>query len=241
VKADTLSFDELMYAATLTPLLEEKAKIYEVAIKKNEDWTAYNNLGATYLTLASKTNDANLKAELIAKAKTQFELAANRSDNAITSTNMATSYLMAGDIAKATTYLEKAQKAPKDGPTASALNENLGVISIRKGKYDDAIKYLSAVSSPSAVTNHNLGLAYLLKKDFVKAENTLEKSTSSNPDNGLTYYLRAITAARQGNETALGVTLQQAVSKDSKLKEKALNDLEFAKYASSPVFTNALK
>ena len=45
VSADTLSFEEMMYAATLTPSLEEKAAIYEAATKKGSNWNAHNNLG----------------------------------------------------------------------------------------------------------------------------------------------------------------------------------------------------
>jgi len=52
VKADTLSFEELMYAATLTPSLEEKAAIYEAATKKGTNWNAHNNLGAVYIAQA---------------------------------------------------------------------------------------------------------------------------------------------------------------------------------------------
>jgi hypothetical protein len=54
LSADTLSFDEMMYAATLTPSLEEKAGIYEAATKKGTNWTAHNNLGAVYIAQAAE-------------------------------------------------------------------------------------------------------------------------------------------------------------------------------------------
>jgi len=38
--ADALTFEELMYSATLTPSLDEKAAIYEAATKKGSNWAA---------------------------------------------------------------------------------------------------------------------------------------------------------------------------------------------------------
>ncbi len=58
VSADTLSFEEMMYSATLTPSLEEKAAIYEAATKKGSNWNAHNNLGAVYIAQAME-NPAN--------------------------------------------------------------------------------------------------------------------------------------------------------------------------------------
>jgi hypothetical protein len=69
VKSDTLSFDELMYAATLTPSMEEKAAIYEAATKKGTNWTAHNNLGAAYLQMA--INNPSRAADLASKAAAQ--------------------------------------------------------------------------------------------------------------------------------------------------------------------------
>jgi tetratricopeptide (TPR) repeat protein len=230
-----------MYAATLTPMLEEKLKIYEAATKKGDEWTAYNNLGATYLSLAAKTNDAEMKKTYLTKAKAQFELAVNKEATATALTNLATTQLMMGDNASASTTLDKAAKATKaTTESTKALNESLGVIAIRKGQYDNAIKALSSVSE-SAINNHNLGLAYLMKKDYAKAEMILEKASSANTDQAITYYLRAVNAARQNKEAALGILLKQAVSKDIKLKEKALRDLEFVNFVTNPVFTNSLK
>jgi tetratricopeptide (TPR) repeat protein len=239
VSQDTLSVEELMYAATMTPLIEEKIKIYEVAAKKGDLWSAYNNLGACYLSLANKTTDAATKEELIGKAKAQFELAMNKEANAISSINLASANVVTGDFKAADAVLAKATGAQSTA-TAQGINELKGLIALRKGKYDDAIKAYSSVAT-TATNSHNLGLAYLLKKDLTKAETNLEKASSEDLNNAKTLYLRAVTAAKQSNETALGILLAQAVQKDATYKQKALTDLEFAKYATSPVFTNALK
>ena len=73
VKADTLSFEELMYSATLTPSLDEKVAIYEAATKKGTNWNAHNNLGATYIALAIE--NPSRVAELSDKALAQLEIA----------------------------------------------------------------------------------------------------------------------------------------------------------------------
>ena len=44
---DALSFEELLYSATLTPSLDEKVAIYTAATKKGTNWNAHNNLAAT--------------------------------------------------------------------------------------------------------------------------------------------------------------------------------------------------
>src|SRR5687768_8867261 len=78
VSADTLSFEELMYAATLTPSLDEKAAIYEAATKKGSNWNAHNNLGAVYIAQAIE-NPSNAAA-LADKAQAQLEIAARLND-----------------------------------------------------------------------------------------------------------------------------------------------------------------
>src|SRR6478736_686190 len=76
--ADALLFEELMYGASLTPSLDEKAAIYEAATKKGTNWSAHNNLGATYIAQAIE-NSANA-ATLADKAQAQLEIASKLKD-----------------------------------------------------------------------------------------------------------------------------------------------------------------
>ncbi|HMR58420.1 MAG TPA: hypothetical protein PKC10_13935, partial [Cyclobacteriaceae bacterium] len=55
------------------------------------------------------------------------------------------------------------------------------------------------------------------------------------------YYGAAVAAARSGNGDAVVSNLTSAVRIDSGLKDKALTDLEFAKFATTEAFRNALK
>ena len=239
--ADTLTYEELMYAASLTPLLEEKIKIYETATKSNDSWKSHNNLGVAYYKMSEKTSNTTSKNDFIAKAKAQFELAVNKEDNAFTQNNLAGVYLSEGDHLKAETLFNKAQDAAGGNALVSkSIAAGKGVINIRKGNYTEAIASLSNAEDIENAS-YNLGLTYLLNKDYDKATTALEKESYENKNNALLPYLRAILAARQGDETALGVTLGQAVQIGNKLKEKALNDLEFESFKTKPSFIEALK
>lgn len=241
LSADTLSYEELMYAATLTPLVEEKIKIYQSATKSNDSWKSHNNLGACYVDLAKKASNTTLRNENLTKALAQFELAVNKESNATSLTNLASTLVALEQFDKAKEALAKAKSAQSGGASqAQALAAAHGTYLIRQGDYNNAISNLVKATDVKGAS-HNLGLAYLLKKDYTKAETTLEKATFEDNNNALSYYLRAVVAARQGNETALGVTLGQATQKDSKLKEKAIGDLEFMNFQNSPSFTNAMK
>ena len=240
IPADSLSYEELMYAATLTPLLEEKQKIYEAATKSNDSWKSHNNLGAVYVQMAQKSSNADTKKEYLEKAKAQFGLASNKEENSITFGNLASVELSLGNIPAAEAALKTAQNSGGSSEAYKSIAYTKGVIAIRKGDYSTAIGSLSSASDlPNA--KYNLGLAQLLKKDYSKAATTLEEATYADDKNALAYYLRAIVAARTANETALGVTLTKATSLNTALKAKALTDLEFASFVSNPVFLDALK
>lgn len=237
--ADALSYEELMYAATLTPILDEKSAIYLAASKSNDSWKSQNNLGAVYLEQANKTTSASAKKDLLNKAKAQFELAVNKDKNSIVYSNLAGVLLSLGDIDGASKAITSAEKAI-GSQASSAIQASKGVIAIRKGDYAQAIKSLNASSSlPNS--KYNLGLAKLLKKDYTGAAKTLEEATYEDGNNAWAYYLRAVTAARMKNETAMGVTLAKATSLDASLKAKALTDLEFMNYTTNTAFTDALK
>ena len=75
--------------------------------------------------------------------------------------------------------------------------------------------------------SNNAALAQILTKDYTKAKQTL--AGISKPD-ATTYYLMAVLGARTNNEQMLNSNLRQAVRLDSKLAQKAAQDLEFANF-----------
>lgn len=236
VKSDTLSFDELMYAATLTPSLEEKTAIYEAATKKGTNWTAHNNLGAAYLQAVIE-NPA--KTDLIDKAAAQLEIAAKLNPSSEVHANLATVALMKGNPYKAYSHARMALNGANNDVTRG-VNGVKGACEIYMANYGAAVTSTSS-SADTHVNLFNKGLAQLLNKDFSNASSSFAESTRKNSSYAIAYYGAAVAAARSGNGDAVVSNLVNAVKNDSNLKEKALTDLEFAKFNTTEAFRNALK
>ena len=236
VSSDTLSDEELSFAATLTPSLSEKEQIYTAATKKNDSWQSHNNLGATYLEMAMKNNGGgNLD-----KAITQFEISNKKQENAQAYVNLGSAYLMQGNVAKAYDALKKAEGMSPSNEDRRGMNGVKGAIEIKMAKYGDAVSNLS--NAPDNPVNlFNKGLAQILNGDNSSALTTLEQATSADNDMALAYYAAAIASARSDNESGVTSNLTKAVTADASLKEKALTDLEFRNYASGDAFRNAIK
>ena len=241
VSLDTLNENELGYAATLTPVLSEKEAILQALVKKNDSWVAHNNLGAVYLEMAKREVDQAKKSNLVEKAVTSINMSIKKQESGEAHANLATASLMKNDRPTARTEAMKAV----DGETSSDLvkkgaSGTIGVLDIKDGKYDMAIQNLSKSTDSSEVV-FDLALANLLKKDFGPAKTGFEKYKGMVAGDSHGFYLAAITAARQGDEATMASNLKQAVTLERALAEKAVNDLEFAKFANSENFKNAIK
>lgn len=239
VNTDTLSLQELMYAGTLTPSLEEKAAIYEAATKKGTNWHAHNNLGAVYIAQAIE-NGANASS-LADKASAQLEIAARlNGDAAEIHANLASVEMMRGNPYAAYDHATQALNAGLSGDNAAGLNGVKGSAEISMAKYQDAVRSTSAATD-DAVNLFNKGLAQLLNKDYQNALTSFNDATSKDSNLAVAHYGAAIAAARLGNNDAVVSNLTNAVSNDPSLKEAALSDLEFAKVSATESFRNALK
>jgi tetratricopeptide (TPR) repeat protein len=204
---DSLSVEEMLYAATLTTDLNEKLTFYKNAEKKYPgDWRTSNNVGCIYLQ-QNKLSDA----------KAQFNKAAGLSpNNPIIMNNQAIVMRWEGDRKTARETLNKAKSA------GSEVSYNLGLIDIQDGKYADALTNFGAAKS------FNVGLAKVLSGDLDGAAGTID--ASSEKEDALSYYLKAIIGARKGNKDMLINNLRTATQKDPSLKTKAKTDVEFLKY-----------
>ncbi|MDN5214339.1 tetratricopeptide repeat protein [Fulvivirgaceae bacterium BMA12] len=236
VSSDTLSDEELSFAASLTPSLSEKERIYTAATKKNDSWSSHNNLGATYLQMAAESNGG----ENLNKAITQFEIANKKQESAQAYINLGSAYLMQGNTAKAYDALKKAEGLSPSNEDKKGLNGVKGAIEVKMAKYSDAVSNLS--NSAETTTNlFNKGLAQILSGDHRNAITTLEQVTATDNNMALAYYAAAVASARLDNESGVTSNLTKAVAADASLKEKALSDLEFRNYASNDAFRNAIK
>lgn len=237
VKADTLSFEEMMYAATLTPSLDEKAAIYTAATKKGSNWNAHNNLGAVYIAMAIADN-AKL-ADMTSKAAAQLEIAARLKETPEVHANLASVSLMQGNPYKAASHASKALNGA-NGDVSRGVNGVKGACEIYMAKYSDAVRSESSALDTD-VNLFNKGLAQLLNKDFSNASASFAEAARKNSNMAVAHYGAAVAAARSGNADGVAASLTSAVKIDPSLKDKALTDLEFAAFATTDAFRNALK
>jgi len=236
-KADTLTFEELMYSATLTPSLDEKAAIYEAATKKGSNWAANNNLGATYLQMIIE-NPAKA-SELTDKAAAQFDIAVKLKEAPEVLANLASVALLQGNPYKSYSYAAKALNGASND-VKRGVSGVKGADEIYMAKYSDAVSSTSS-SIDTDVNLFNKGLAQLLNKDNSNAGPSFAEASKKNANFALAYYGAAIAAARTGSGDGVVSNLTSAVKLDPALKEKALIDLEFIKFNTTDAFRNALK
>ena len=101
------------------------------------------------------------------------------------------------------------------------LGSALGLLYLEQGDVNAAVKAFGADKS------NNAALAQILAKDYAKAKTTL--AGIQVPD-ATTYYLMAILGARTGNEQMVRSNMRQAVKLDPSMAQRAVADLEFARY-----------
>ena len=206
--ASVLSVEELLYAATLVETAKEKAAIYNTTAKLfPNDYRAYNNLA-----------ELSMNAGDYAAAKNFLEKAAKLNAAAAeVNTNLGMIALIDGNVADAENYLVK-------GTDAKANEAALGNLYVAQGQYERAVSAFGETKSNAAA------LAQIMAEDYTAAKSTL--AGVETPD-AYTYYLNAIVGARTNNAAMVAENLVKAIRLDSSLREKALNDAEFRKYAAS--------
>ena len=210
---DSLSVEEILYAATLTTDINTKLDIYKKAeAKYGSDWRTSNNVGYIYL-MQNKLNDAetHLKKADAASA-----------NNPIVKNNLGIVAHWKGDRKGAMALYKSASSA---GPE---VNYNMGIIEIQNGNYS------SAVSDFGSYNTFNAALAKLLNKNADGAMQTLDSSTEK--DAAIAFYLKAIAGARQGKADVLTNNLKAAVQKDASFKAMAKDDAEFIKFRDNADF-----
>ncbi|MFY9307631.1 MAG: hypothetical protein WAQ28_01155 [Bacteroidia bacterium] len=210
---DSLSVEELLYAATLTTDLNTKLDIYKKAqAKYGSDWRTSNNVGYIYL-LQNKLADAE------SNLKKADELSAN---NAIVKNNMGIVARWKGDRKKAMDLYKSATSA---GPEVSY---NMGIIEIQNGNYG------TAVSNFGNYNTFNVALAKLLNGNADAAASVLDNSQEK--DAAAAYYLKAVAGARQGKADVVTSNLSTAIQKDASYKAMAKDDAEFIKFRDNADF-----
>lgn len=197
-----LSVEELLYAATLIDDPQQQESIYKITVQKyGNDYRAYNNLGSIYLQRGD-----------YATAKSWFERALQKKDNAESKVNLGLLALNDGDVAKATSLIAQ-------GSTLPGVGQVLGYLYLSQGDY------AKAETTYGDYASNNAAVAQILNRNYSKALATL--SAVAKP-NALTEYLRAIIGARTNDASSAVAALQKAVALDPSLRTQIANDLEFA-------------
>ncbi len=192
-----LDIEELLYAATLVDDLDEKLAIYEKAMELYpDDWRAYND----YAIIKYYQGDYDAADEYFVKA-------ADRTDGATIANNIGCMELYAGNV-------DEAERCFKVSDCEEA-QYNLGIVSILKGEYADAVDYFGDA------TDFNACLAAVLAGDNAVAADKLEASEDEVD------YLKAVVAARNNDTADALACLKSAVEKNADWKEVAATDMEF--------------
>ena len=215
---DSLSVEEILYAATLTNDMSEKLSIYQSAERNYpQDWRTSNNVG----------NVLFMKGDLNG-AMSEFTKADQlNSGNAIVKNNLGTVYSRKGDRKNASINYSSASGA---GPE---VNQNMGILDIRNGKYADGVTHYSNTNS------FNAALAKLLSGDKDGAMNTIDASPDKDSANG--YYLKAVISARKGDAAGVVSNLTKSVQKNPAMKAMAAEDREFIKWFNDASFKAVVK
>ena len=214
---ETLSLEELLFAATLSKDPKTQLAIYKSAMKQFEgDWRAYNNAAEIELT----NGNLNQAAGYLNTANSLSP------KNVIVLNNLGAIEAEKGNAKASLELFTRAQEM--------GANEgyNLGIPKIAKGKYNNAVSALNIKKC-----NHNLGLAQLLAGNTQAAIVTLKCAPAAAD----TYYLLAIAGARANDSALLYDNLMKSIKMDNSFKAKATGDREFIRYFNVPEFQAIVK
>ncbi len=237
--ADVLTDAELQYAASLTPLLAEKKKLYEAAVQTTDKWPAYYNLGVIYVEMARKDHRQKARQALLARAIQNLTYAGFRNPTAEVYYGLASAYHVRGDKLEALQYYDYALKLGGSKEVQQRVFSDKAALEIEIGQYDDAVESLS-YAGDSYQTNVNLGLIYLLKENYEGAQSYYSRALEHKPDDALAYYCLALIGARTRQDQMLTDNLRKAVKADKSFTAKAIEDIEFGHYHGQPAFEDAL-
>ena len=211
-----LSVEELLYAATLTNDKAEKLKLYKQAADQYNDYRAWNSMGQIYF------NDGEVAEARRCYAKA-LEIQPNDPD---VNYNAGIAAMADGDLNKAEEYLGKA------AGTKANLSAAMGTLYTQKGDYNAAKKAYGENAT------NNAAVQQILSEDYAGAAKTL---ANVKEPNATTAYLKAVVGARTNDKDAVYTNLKSAVAQDAKLKTRAAQDIEFAKFAEEADFQAIVK
>ena len=215
----SLNCDQMIYAATLVKENKNKEKIYITAMETYPECAEPYCNAATIAIEEGKIKHAK---KLLVRAIEIDDLLAEAYNN------LGVVAIYEGNYDAAADLFSQARKLGLN------TNYNEGVVNINKGNYDKAVKLMTK-DNPKC--DYNVALAQTLDKKYTIAEETIK----CLDENGKTLYLQAVIAARTNNIEKALKHLDKAIKKDSKLKNMAKADMEFAYLQDNPDFITLVK
>ncbi|ALJ00311.1 hypothetical protein DC20_16715 [Rufibacter tibetensis] len=238
--ADALTAEEMRYAATLTPLLAEKRRIYESAVETYMGWQSLNNLGMVFFEQAQKEIRPKVKQALLEKAILNLRYAAHRKPEAQQFYNLAVAHHQHGDPLEALQSYDYAIRLGGPLPVLQQVFTDKAALELSIGQYDDAVRSLSFAGTGYAA-QFNMALLYFLKENYEGAAELGQKLLATYPQDANAHYLMAVIGARSQKEELMAQHLREAIKVQPTLAGKAIEDLEFRKYHKTTAFADALK
>ena len=241
--SDALTHGELLFAASLTPDLAEKAAIYGAAVKWGGTWRAHNDFGSVHIQLAKEEemgSEAQLK--LLEAGETQLNISLNKEQNIESYLNLASLSALKYDWDAANEYMKKAEEVGTDRMwMKNVYNVSMGALAIAAGNHAESITYFDKVEGKymtQAWAHWRKAIAQLVMGENEDAKKTLDALGALYKEKEWDmfanyYYVMAVYGARSGNSNAISKNLKTAFSMDSEtdLKNKAVNDVEFRNYS----------
>ena len=215
VKVSNYSDDELKSMVNTNNIdnLDVESLLYAATLVPNVDTkiTLYRKAGEKY---ADDRAYINLAAAYISKgdytnAKNALSSVSNKNAAALNNSGL---------VALKNNQIDEAANLFTTANSTEA-KKNIGIVGIEKGTYE------TAASALNGTNTFNEALSLVLTGKLDNADKIL-----SNQDSAKASYLRAVIAARKGNESNAKSHLNSAIAKDASLRARAQNDIEFAKF-----------
>jgi tetratricopeptide (TPR) repeat protein len=237
---EALTPEELRYSATLTPLLAEKQRIYELSAANTASWEAFYNLGTVLAMRAEKEPTERVQRAYYHRAAVNFTLAAHRHPTAELFYRAATAHRQAKETLEALQDYDYAIKLGGSRPMLRKIFSDRAALEIQIGQPDQALASLR-LAGPSYQNYMNEALLLVQRGGYDAAAAQYTLALDLRPQAAAPHYGLAVAAARRHDENTMAQELRRAVQLDRNLSTQAVEDLEFQDYVQRPPFRDALK
>ncbi|MGI4821679.1 MAG: hypothetical protein ACRYFV_10770 [Janthinobacterium lividum] len=237
---EALTPEELRYSATLTPLLAEKQRIYELSAASTSSWEAFYNLGTVLAMRAEKEPTERVQHAYYHRAAVNFTLAAHRHPTAELFYRAASAHHHAQETLEALQDYDYAIKLGGSRPMLQKIFSDRAALEIQIGQPEQALASLR-LAGPSYQNFMNQALLLIQQGGYDAAAAQYTLALDQRPKAAAPHYGLAVAAARRHDEATMGQELRRAVELDRNLSTQAVEDLEFEAYTQRPAFREALK